>query len=553
MGSDNQIINWETIKKKIIDNVCDDYKPNNRLNDLVELFIKLITLPSAEQNLNGIPMLFPTALNKALVEHTDIEVYIPEIAHVEKLLRKLLSLVDYNQYVVIRDNKDGLAAIISSLGLNPNQINYTWTTLNDHQKRNNAEHLLRVYQFRNISSHECKTYGEVKLFTILQSALIIYLYAIDLHYSKLRQILITPSKYINTIKEDFKKWQNRFVAINGKEVPQEIALYAIETPLKKSSKENVVREGEVAQLRDQLKQTGDYQMIITGEAGIGKTTTMQYLTYKDCLSGSTPIYVELKLITANDSILSVIKRKLGNASVDYQSIMRSPKTCVFLDGLNEVLPSIKDSIYREILGLINSFPRTFFVLSTRAQNYNGELGQIPVFALQKMDSNKINEFLLKNCDSKEVRSIIQEAISNNSNWLLILGTPLILYMLIQIVAMGGELPNDENKIILQFIRNLYSREKGKDFFFNTEIFHSIICNIAFESIDKVGDTNTGFTFASIRNLLKNSAFADDKLLLDTLQKGVELNLLVKDGNLYSFSHQTYQETLAGDFINTLFA
>lgn len=193
------------------------------------------------------------------------------------------------------------------------------------------------------------------------------------------------------------------------------------------------------------------------------------------------------------------------------------------------------------------------MVSTRSQAYNGELGQIPIFALQKMDVARIHEFLKKNTDSPKVRELIQQAISKNQNWVRILGTPLILYMLIQVVSIEGDLPDDENKIILRFIRNVYRREKTKDYSFDEVWFHSLICHIAFESIDKVGDTNSGFSFVSIKNLLDGRIQIEDKKLFDALEKGVELNLLVKDGHLYSFSHQTYQETLAGDYINTIYA
>ena len=170
-----------------------------------------------------------------------------------------------------------------------------------------------------------------------------------------------------------------------------------------------------------------------------------------------------------------------------------------------------------------------------------------------MDVVRIHEFLKKNTDSPKVRELIQQAINQNPNWARILGTPLILYMLIQVVSLDGELPDDENKIILRFIRNVYKREKTKDYSFDDLWFHSLICHIAFESIDKVGDTNSGFSFVSIKKLLNGKIQIEDKLLLGALEKGVELNLLVKDGYLYSFSHQTYQETLAGDYINTIYA
>lgn len=546
-------IDYQKLKSRIIDNVSEEFHPYIQIEQIVESFLRIIMHPSPDEDLNGIANQFINALARVLIDRTEYDVYIPIIANIEKPLRKLLSIITPEIYLNFKNNKDGLAQVIKLLGLNPNRINYSWPTLYDNQKSNYAEHLLRAYRYRNTVSHECKSFSDIKLFTILQSAIIIYLYAVELHFEEIQRILLNTSEYLKSVREGFKKWQKRFVAIEGKESIRQIALYAIETPMSSSKAENLLRKGEVTELREMLKNANEHQMIIVGEAGVGKTTTMQYISYKDSVSDHIPIYIELKLLTAHDRLVDIIKQKLAMSPTDFQQIMNSSKTSIFLDGLNEILPAIKDSIYREILGLIQTFPKTFFMISTRAQDYHGELGQIPIFALQKMDISKIHEFLDKNSESDNVRNLIKDAIHHNPNWLRILGTPLILYMLIQVVSIEGSLPNDENKIILRFIYNLYSREKTKDFAFNETWFHSIMCNIAFVSIDKVGDTNSGFTFLSIKKLLQNDITIEDHILLSVLEKGVELNLLVKDGHLFSFSHQTYQETLAGDYINSIYA
>lgn len=548
-----QVVDWVKIQSGIREYVDETFAHICPIDTLLDLFKRLVILPTSDAALSGISAMFTEALKKVLIEKVNYHVYVPMLANAEQLLRKILSVVNPGTYQTIKDSKGGLAPVITALNLNPHRINLSLTCQPIGKGSSNDQHLLKVYQFRNSKSHECESLNDLQLLSYFQSALVIYLYAIDRNVTAIQEAVRGPQKkYLNTVRADFKKWQNRFVSLEGREILKEVALYAIETPKKSNEKENT-RQGEVAQLRTELKKNGEYQMIIVGEAGIGKTTTMQYLSFKDSESGGFPIYLELKLLTAQDSILDMVKRKLDDCEEDISSIMNSPETCIFLDGLNEILPSIKESVYREIIGLIQSFPKTFFLISTRAQNYSGEFGKIPVFALQKMDNARILEFLKKNTDDKSVREKIQQAIATSQNWQRILGTPLILYMLIQVLTIEGEIPDDESKIILRFIKNLYSREKTKDYSFNEEWFHSLLCQIAFENIDKVGDTNSGFTFGSVRQLLNGKINVDDSVLLETLERGVALNLLVKDGNLYSFSHQTYQDTLAGDYINTMYA
>ncbi|WP_217385523.1 hypothetical protein, partial [Dolichospermum sp. UHCC 0259] len=41
-------------------------------------------------------------------------------------------------------------------------------------------------------------------------------------------------------------------------------------------------------------------------------------------------------------------------------------------------------------------------------------------------------------------------------------------------------------------------------------------------------------------------------IIAILKKATEFNILAQDDMVYSFAHQSYQETLAGDYFNTLF-
>lgn len=555
---DSQEFEWGAIKKWIVKNVSNYFKPLylSSIDDVVDLYFKVIQAEIVDDYLSGIPLTHSTSLQRILIDGRDMPSHFLNIGVVEPFLRKIMYMVDRLEYNNQKENKTGLIRVISYLGLNDENINLDnpEVTLS---KKNFLYHLSESYKMRNIDSHYCKELGAFEFPQLLISVLVVYLYTIDKHSSPITKWLsdnnVYLKLYINGIKSDFRKWNQRFVPIKGKEQFHEIALYAIEYKPQKNSSEEQLREGEIEQLRKDLISSKQNQMIILGEAGIGKTTTMMYLAYNDAESGKLPIYVELKLLTSGDTLENVMKRKVNRISDSFDNIMQSTNTCVFLDGLNEILPSIRSNIYREIIGLINRYPNSFFMISSRPQNYDGELGDIPSFILQKMDNIQIEEFLRKNTDSKETREIIINAINTNEEWLRILGTPLILFMLIRVVSIEKELPDDKNKIIIRFIKSLYNREKEKDFEFDRNNFHAILCHIAFECIDQIGNTNSGFTYNKAKQLLSGKVDIEDKTLIYILQKAVELNILVQDDNLYSFSHQSYQDTLAGDYFNTYLA
>ena len=543
---------WDQIKKWIVDNTIDDYTPSQiTMEEAVDMLVYIITVPIKVKDLGGIPELYSTALRNIIVENKDKGISFSNIYNVERLLRKILYIVDTAEYGKQQENQGGLNQLFKVLGLNRNHNIYdpaAGDILGSHFKI--------AYELRNKDCHYCQGLNDVKITNLLQSTLSVYLLAIDVNSKEIKQWIISQNTnyqdYLNSVSEEFQTWNRRFVPINGKEQFQEVAIYAVETDWDNEGNQQM-REGEVEELREDLIADGQNQMIIVGEAGIGKTTTMQYLAYRDALSRRLPVYVELKLLTTTEHLEDVIKKKVARITNDFDSLMQSTDTCIFLDGLNEILPIIKDSVYREIRALVKKYPNVFFLISSRPQDYKGNLEKIPVFSLQKMDISKIREFLRKNTDDNMVRSSIIHAVDENPEWLRILGTPLILFMLIRVVTQSGPIPDDENKIIIQFIKGLYVREKFKDYEFDEEYFHAIICRIAYDCINNVGNTNSGFTFATIKKFLSEDIDIGDKDLRSILQKGVELNLMVQDGILYSFSHQSYQDTLAGDYFNTLYA
>lgn len=543
---------WDQIKKWVIDNIIDDYTPSQiTMEEAVDILAYIITVPVKVKELGGIPELYSNALRNIIVENKDKGISFSNIYNVERLLRKILYIVDATEYSKQKENLSGLNQLFKVLGLYCNHNIY-----NPAKEDILGQHIKVAYDLRNKDSHYCQGLNDVKIINLLQSTLSVYLLAIDINSQIIKQWILSHNtnyqEYLNTVSKEFRTWNKRFVPINGKEQFQEVAIYAVETDWDKEGNQQM-REGEVEELRENLIADGQNQMIIVGEAGIGKTTTMQYLAYRDALNKRLPIYVELKLLTTTDHLEDVIKRKVAKVTNDFDSLMQNTNTCIFLDGLNEILPIIKDSVYREIMAVVKKYPEVFFLISSRPQDYKGNFEKIPVFSLQKMDISKIREFLRKNTNDDKVRHSIIHAVNVNPEWLRILGTPLILFMLIRVVTQSGNIPDDESKIIFQFIKGLYVRERFKDFEFDEEYFHAIICRIAYDCINNVGNTNSGFTFATIKKFLSENINIGDKDLRSILQKSVELNLMVQDGNLYSFSHQSYQDTLAGDYFNTYLA
>lgn len=369
--------------------------------------------------------------------------------------------------------------------------------------------------------------------------------------------------YREKLVTEHSKWLKRFVHLNGKQGFEEIPLFAEEADWGFEINESKItekRQGTIENLRNELIKENCYKMVITGEAGMGKSTTLKYLALKDALdqNKNIPIYIELKLLVSGLSIEDYILKEYGNYGIkkDYLlQLFEEGRVNLYFDGLNEIAASFKISIYNDIKNIIKKYTKVFVLISTRKRDYINDFGKAPMFILQKMNASQIKKFIFENTETEDVRNFALLKIDNNNDWETLLGTPLILFMFLKLakrsLSTKEEFPNDESKMIIKFIKHLYIWEKENDIGFDSTEFHLIISHFAFRSIQVKGNTNSGMKFGEINHILKEyDAKFSIKDINSFLNKAEELNLIVKDGgDIFSFAHQTYQETLAGDQIN----
>lgn len=562
--------NWNNIKAEILAETKDilQTEQNFNANEVLDLFEKVLLYPIDESTkLDGIATRIPNALQKILLENVsrlDKNAFFPDVAKIEPYFRKILYLIDNNSYNQVANSKDGLGTIIPILGLNPNNVNYNWTALSTHQKTNFAEHLIKAYQLRNLESHNCKEWNNTRLYDELRSVLVMYLFATQRHFRALK-LIVEPNDltdYLQKQTQLFKIWQSRFVHIEGKKDFAEVELYL---------KEQVEDDDENKEIKEPRNGTIDYlrkkiaekQMVILGEVGMGKSTTLQYLHFKDAqiaLQNKNvliPIYFELKNLTDKDDILQKIIDRIGKDKDFTLDMLKKGRFSICLDGLNEIEKNIKVKVFTQLKNLLSDFPNNFYLITSRPQGYQREFDnllqnqKIPVFVLQKMQDKQITEFLNKN--GKDVKDYIETEIKANDRLKKIVQTPLMLIMLITVVQKEGKIPSEKGKIIRAFMFSLYDREQKQIIDFDKDIFHLLLCYLAFQTRDLTG-SNSGldrdeWILPILEKRKKDLGLTNN--LLDFLRKAMDLNILVNDGNQYSFTHELYQEYYAAEFLMQL--
>lgn len=541
-------------------------KSNFNVSSVIDTFFNILTYPlnKSELRLDGLETNVPSALNKLLVTESsksDTHLFFPAFAKVEPFIRKICYLLYPQRYLEMESNKVGLGGFINFLKLNTNNIDFENATTNQLiDSPNYGEHLLRTYRLRNIESHQCESWTSRELYENIESVLVIYLYIADKFSNQLKPILDSVSDekepdfkgYLESVKANFKNRLGRFVHIKGREDMNITQGFVVEN-IDDQSDERVERKGTVNDLRK--NKIPERRMIIWGDAGMGKSTTLEFMAYIDAdeklrISNSKlPIYIPLGLLTdKNISLKQSIFSKIGVEADLGEKMLLDGRINLFLDAVNEIprdeQNQLKTIRQREIHNLITDYKKTFIIISNRPQDENIFKG-LPVFQLQKMDKDQIELFINRNSEGNtNIANKILAEIKNDERLEKIIKTPLMLSRLIEIVKLKGEIPKSEGEIIDRFIFSLYQREKEekKDGNFDTKKIHRLLRFLGYESLEKK-DTNSGMNEDEILNFFveckKKYGFEMDTIYV--LDIATQLGIIEKRDDMYTFAHQAYQD------------
>ena len=550
-------------KNQLINEICDEidcFTNQTKQRELVELFIAVMLINTDVSELAGVVDRQFSAYMKLFDQEAsmnDIKLCLSDALKIEPFLKKVLYLIDSAKYAAVQNTNMGLARVINELGLNPynKNLNEDYT-----QYLNNPVHmnLLKSYQLRNIESHTYESWGRRAIFENIDCVIITCLNAIDKNIASIRNSIKTETikntidvdKYLKDLIEQFKTKMSRFIHIRGEENFSVLGSYVVES--QDDNSEARRRSGTVESLRDY--DVPEKRMMIWGEAGMGKSTTLEYLSYIDAkkrlrdINTNIPVLVLLGVLTdMNYSIKQFICDKL-DVSIDVcEMLLIEGKINLFIDGLNEIPndagSTLKTIRLREIKSLIEKYPKTFIIITNRPQD-SRDFSKVPIFNLIKLSVDEINDFIEKNVDEKEVKDLLHDAIDGNERFVQIINTPLIISRLIEIVRFKRKIPQSEGEIISEFLDCLFTREKEEkqDARLDIKKITYILRRIAYESLERK-ETNSGMKESEILSYCKKSmdeySFRYDALY--AIDMATQLGILEKKEDMYVFSHQAYQD------------
>lgn len=453
-----------------------------------------------------------------------------------------------------------------------------------------GKELKTIYELRNALAHsnatieyqdcteqkriddECHFCFDIKA-SVNAYLFVTYKYApqLKLFFEKQAEPNMTP--YLKSVQSEFDEGQSHFIHIKGKfediihaKTIKDIEVISLE-----------LDEDTVENLRKEVKGKGIRKMVVVGNAGMGKTTTTQYLASRDAeillngydnlsMGNPLPIYIALKnfkdeerqktIVSIHDLILEKVNKslkipveetqKINQLQLYLEKLLREGKITLFLDGINEIPKDFKESKINAIDKFMEDYKKVFYLLTSRKEDYSsGFFSQIPTFELQKMNLKQIKLFLDKNANDETVRHHIFKAVQKSATLEQIVAVPFILSVLIEVVAKNGEIPDSYSKIIGAFINHLYHWQQRQDKAFDNttrENTHRLLCHLATQ-IKQTYDANSDISFKQVLDIFKERK-KDYELTIDlhyVLKIAVDLNILVKKDRKYTFVHQLFAE------------
>jgi HEAT repeat protein len=186
-------------------------------------------------------------------------------------------------------------------------------------------------------------------------------------------------------------------------------------------------------------------LIIYGEAGSGKTSTLKWLNaiyarkYLAEEKGFVPIYVVLDSYVKG-SFYNYLKAKVtkkGISEKDFKKLLEG-KSLLLLDGLDLLTPSENFFPFDEISDFISEYEDCRCVISSRPESFDSLKSTFALSELEKLTDEKIRLFIEKNISNKRQAKLLKARSLRKVNSKPILRNPLLLYLCIKLseVYMG---------------------------------------------------------------------------------------------------------------------
>lgn len=549
--------------KKELYKQCNTYFKGYDLKKMIQALEKAIDVPIQNEQLNGLDKNLSYAINRiygnaSRLMDDDLDIITDYFFKIENFVKKILYIVDVEAYEELKQEKkltcgyilDKLHLLDDAKDKN-GRINFTPKEIY-RSNTNYLYYILQAYDLRNETTHEARERTWVQLFTNIENVMVAELYIswkfhkhIDALFdsNEISQI-IDAKQYCKKIAKDYEArikdgfsfvpiiWQREIGAGNSQEPDSGLSMDSMEKLFQKRK-----------------------HIMLRGDAGCGKTTSVEYLEYKDAKryldDENSAIPILLRLSEYSDTEFDIeasICEKLNISRNAAQRLLEKKALNIYLDGVNEIILSTeqKSDVVIKIENFMRKHTELQIVVTDRKYVEIELEMSIMTFFLKQMQKKDIALYLSSKVKKQEIVDRILDYVEE-AGFEGINATPLVLDFLIETCMQDKGLPENATEFYLAYIKHLINREymEKKDIAAAPGRLDILLLYLALNMPED------GFSMVQI---LKNFTQCRNKLGIEKidnvhcLKLAVQLGILENQGEIYRFANENYLDCLFAEAV-----
>lgn len=298
-----------------------------------------------------------------------------------------------------------------------------------------------------------------------------------------------------------------------------------------------------------ISEAGTPHLKLRGEAGSGKTTALEHLSFLDATAyiqnkcKKIPVLIPLGILENNPEInpevTKILARQLEVSDTILEKMLEAGNLNIYLDGFNEILDVKQKKRFAFSLdNLAKAYPEVTIVLSDRAilKSSIRTLSDAAVYHLYPLDTEMIRQFIRGNCCQEAIQTLLLNSLEEYPEFWEQIKMPIQLIHLIQVTQEQGQLPRvDFEGHYIQYLFKRESEEKKDE---NVEYLPMFAAAIALR-LDMEDDLSMNEAEALIAKVKMFFGYSvpDAKVCLRLL---IEMKILVYEEEHLHFAQEAYQ-------------
>lgn len=309
--------------------------------------------------------------------------------------------------------------------------------------------------------------------------------------------------------------------------------------------------------------------IITGMGGAGKSIFLKhiFIRYYNEARGRVPFLVELRNLPKGTSLISYMHNQLKTVCPKFdetlfECAMRSGKFLFLFDGFDEVDHSIRKDVAEQIISITYTYGDNLFIVSSRPDDTFQSWTEFYVAEMLGFSKSQVLSLIKKVKYDKKVKAALIKLIKERGLYEThssYLSNPLLCNIMILTFDQGAEIPTKMHLFFSQTYDVLFYRHDATK---GTAFRRKFLTSLSIDDYRKALSAFSAFSYIDYGPSLKKSnavAVAGKALSFYRFDQKPDdflgdlcssISLLIKEGDIYSYVHRSFQEYFFALFLST---